>query len=134
MASDFEAFSRRVERALSSAWTETFSPAVRTPRLDIEDAAGEYRVRLDLPGVGKDGLDIRATERSVTIQAEVGEHREVTEGDYLYRERNQRAFRRHFEVPEPIAPGKVEAELKDGVLTLRLPKLKPTASTRVPVR
>lgn len=133
MASEFETFARRVERALATGWSETFPATMRLPRLDLEDAPEEYRVKVDLPGVSREGLEVSATEHSVTVHAEVRREQERRQGSFLSHERSQRAFHRQFDVPEAIVPAKVTAELIEGVLHLVLPKVQRAAATRVPV-
>lgn len=89
--------------------------------LDLRIADEEYLIEAFLPGVVADDLDIQIENNIVTIKGEIKIER--NEGDrYLLKERPFGAFQRSVELPDDVDANKVEAELKNGVLTLRLPK------------
>ncbi len=101
------------------------SLAVREPLVDLADAGGEYVLRADLPGVAKEDLDLRVTPDGIELSAESRDEREENEKDYTYRERTYRSFRRNLAFPEEVLADHVRANLKDGVLEVRLPKKEP---------
>jgi len=89
--------------------------------LDLRIADEEYLIEAFLPGVVADDLDIQIENNIVTIKGEIKIER--NEGDrYLLKERPFGTFHRSVELPDDVDSNKVEAELKNGVLTLRLPK------------
>ncbi|PKO06177.1 MAG: heat-shock protein Hsp20 [Chloroflexi bacterium HGW-Chloroflexi-3] len=89
--------------------------------VDIRVAEDEYLVEAFLPGVLTEELDIQIESNVVTIKGEL--KIEGNEDDrYLLRERPSGMFQRSIELPDDVDADKVEAELKNGVLTLRLPK------------
>ncbi len=89
--------------------------------LDLRIADEEYLIEAFLPGVVADDLDIQIENNIVTIKGEIKIER--NEGDrYLLKERPFGTFQRSVELPDDVDSNKVEAELKNGVLTLRLPK------------
>lgn len=89
--------------------------------VDIKVAEDEYLVEAFLPGVSTEDLDIQIESNIVTIKGEL--KIEANEDDrYLLRERPSGMFQRSIELPDDVDADKVEAELKNGVLTLRLPK------------
>ncbi|MBE0688261.1 MAG: Hsp20/alpha crystallin family protein [Anaerolineaceae bacterium] len=89
--------------------------------VDIRVADDEYLVEAFLPGVSTEDLDIQIESNVVTIKGEL--KIEGNEDDrYLLRERPAGMFQRSIELPDDVDADKVEAELKNGVLTLRLPK------------
>jgi HSP20 family protein len=89
------------------------------PTVDIYEAHAGLVVLADLPGVAKDGLDVRVDNNILTIRGMV---QHMTTGDAMYREYELVNFFRQFELGEKIDQGKISAELKHGVLTLSLPK------------
>lgn len=90
-----------------------------TPTVDIYEAPAGLVVLADLPGVAKDGLDVRVDNNVLTIR---GMAHHVATGEAMYREYELVNFFRQFELGEKIDQGKISAELKHGVLTLSLPK------------
>lgn len=115
-----------------SDWETMFMPPrqsatdlVRAPLVDLADKGKEYVVKAELPGVNKDDLDIQVTENSIEISAESKkEEKEEREG-YIRRERRYASFYRNIPLPDAILTDKAEADLKDGVLTIKLPKAAP---------
>lgn len=97
----------------------------RTPPMDIADMGDRYEMRLEMPGIPKDNVDIEVTPNGVEISAQYNETKEETDKQWLRRERSSMNFYRSFEVPEELKTDNVNAELKDGVLTLKLPKMEP---------
>lgn len=97
----------------------------RTPPMDIADTGDHYEMRLEMPGIPKDNINIEVTPTSVEISAEYGETKEDKKKNWLRRERSSTCFYRSFEVPEELKTDKIDAELKDGMLTLKLPKMEP---------
>nr|MDO8082378.1 Hsp20/alpha crystallin family protein [Candidatus Freyarchaeota archaeon] len=92
------------------------------PRTNMEDNGDSYIVTAEIPGLSKDDIKVNVSSDILQISGEVKE-----EGDknYLYRERPYE-FSRCICFPEEIIPDKVEADLKDGILTLKVHKKEPT--------
>ena len=89
--------------------------------VDIRVADDEYLLEAFLPGVSADHLDVQIENNVITLKGEINiEHGE--DDRYLVQERPSGMFHRSFELPDDVNADKVEAELKNGVLSLRLPK------------
>lgn len=89
--------------------------------VDIRVADDDYLIEAFLPGVSTEDLDIQIESNVVTIKGELKV--EANEDDrYLLRERPAGMFQRSIELPDDVDADNVEAELKNGVLSLRLPK------------
>jgi HSP20 family protein len=78
-----------------------------------------------MPGIPKNDINIEVTPNSVEISAEHQESEEEEKKNWLRRERSSMSYYRSFELPEEIKSDNVDAELKDGILTVTLPKVKP---------
>jgi HSP20 family protein len=90
-----------------------------TPACDIYENKEEVLLMADLPGVATDQLRIHLEHDELTLEA----RREIGEGGSpLSAEYRACDFRRQFVVPPGIDGSKINAELKDGVLRLHLPK------------
>lgn len=100
---------------------------VRQPLVDLADNGKEYLVKAEIPGISKEDLKIEVTQDSLEISGEtnVEEKEEDKETGYIRRERRYSSFHRTLPLPENVLTDKVEAELKDGVLTVTLPKAAP---------
>src|SRR5512136_3267844 len=90
-----------------------------TPPVDIFETKDGLTVVADLPGVEQKALDVRVADGILTIQ---GKTAHVAPGTPVEREFELMNFYRQFELPEEIDTEGISAELKLGVLTLRLPK------------
>jgi HSP20 family molecular chaperone IbpA len=102
-----------------------------TPPVDIYETADGLVVKADLPGVTKDGLDLRVENNLLTIR---GRAAHCAPGNLLYREYNLQNFFRQFELSDRVDQGKISAELQHGVLTLNLPKAEEAKPRKIDVR
>jgi HSP20 family protein len=93
------------------------------PAFDIKETANGYVFIADLPGVKLEDMDINLTGNRLTITGK-RESAERKEGEnYFATERSFGSFSRTFSLPEGVDPNGVGAELKNGVLTLTVPKM-----------
>jgi HSP20 family protein len=102
------------------------SVATLTPRVDILETEDELLVMADMPGVLSSDVDIRYENGDLTLHA----RRQYNSGGNVEHWNYYRAFR----VTEHIAADKIEADLKNGVLTLRLPKVESVKPRRITVK
>ena len=88
------------------------------PRYAVHAAEnGQLNVRVEMPGVGKENLDIRVENNELRILGRRGPEKEE---HYLLRERPQGDFLQSFTLDETVDQGKVDAVLDRGILTIRL--------------
>lgn len=112
-------------------------PDYRTPVMDVVDLGDKYEMHVEMPGIKKEDITIDVTPTMVEISAEHKETKEDKGKNWLRQERSSMDFYRHLELPEELKTKNVEAELKDGLLTLSLPKAEPKArfqSTKVKIK
>ncbi|MEM0129179.1 MAG: Hsp20/alpha crystallin family protein [Thermoplasmata archaeon] len=110
---------------------------VRTPRMDLEETPGTYRLSVEIPGVPKDKVSVSIRSNVVAIRGSVSAQKEEKNASYLRRERDEAEFFRSIELPEPVIAEKATAKMEHGVLHLELPKQNPepeTAEVKVPVQ
>jgi HSP20 family protein len=88
------------------------------PVAEIEENDEGYVVRLELPGITPDDIDIGIRDRELCVNGEV---REEEEGGHALRVRVGR-FHYHTSLPSDVDAESVEANMSEGVLTLRIPK------------
>jgi HSP20 family protein len=102
-----------------------------TPPVDIYETAGGLVVKADLPGVEKESLDLQVENNLLTIRAKPTH---TAAGEPVYREYELVNFFRQFELNEKVDQSKISAELKHGVLTLKLPKAEEAKPRKIEVR
>jgi HSP20 family protein len=106
--------------------------APNTPAVTFSDTGDALTLRAELPGLSEKDLDISVTANVLSIQA--ARKIEAPEGYAVHRqERQSFSFTQSYELPTRIDPEKVQASLKQGVLTLTLPKAADTQPKRVTV-
>ena len=91
------------------------------PPVDIWEDKEGITLRADMPGVSKDRLNLRIDGTSLIVEGQV--QFELPENEEaLYADVRSSLYRRSFSLSGELETGKVEASLKDGVLTVRIPK------------
>ncbi|MFO1476478.1 MAG: Hsp20/alpha crystallin family protein [Verrucomicrobiota bacterium] len=90
------------------------------PEVNIFETRDGYVVQAEMPGVGKDGLNITLEGNEITITGR--RNRDTAAGEVLFRERQQADYRRVFELDPAIDTSRISAKMDQGILTLTLPK------------
>ena len=93
-----------------------------SPRVDISEKDAEYLVRADLPGLSKEEVKITLHDNVLTIRGEKKEEVKEESKNYHLCERRYGKFMRSFRLPTQVDNLKIDANFKDGVLTIALPK------------
>ncbi len=145
LTQDFDNLFNQVRRSFDNFMTPIFQwpsllPRIDTlspPALDLEDNGDHYRATVELPGYNKDAVDVKVSEDTLEIRAEKKSEDEQKNGNYLQRERSYSSIQRSFTLPEEVLPSKTESTMKNGILSITLPKKQPTQKEslkKVPVR
>jgi HSP20 family protein len=106
------------------------------PKADAAMAEDCYEISLELPGVAATDIDVVVQDGSLTIQGEKRLDYEEVGRTYFFSEREYGAFQRSFRLPPDAAADRVDAAFKNGLLSVKIPKLHPAAgdSRKVQVR
>ena len=91
--------------------------------LDMYETQDDVVVKTAVPGVKAEDLDITITGDTLTIKGETKAEEEVKREGYIRQERRYGTFSRSVSLPDGLDTDNTEATFKDGVLTLRIPKL-----------
>lgn len=119
---DFE-FANPYADTASDAW----------PPVTLQDTGTGFLIRLDVPGLDPKSLDVNVDESTITIKGERED--KAPEGYTVHRkERSAYRFTRSFSLPAKVEAEKAEAEVKNGVLTITLPKAKEAQPQKINVR
>ena len=115
-------------------WMETFEPMgwkwpigidyERAFRLDVIDRDKELVVRAELPGVEKDDVKVEIMGDRLMIEAERKFEEEIEKEDFYRHELGYGSLMRTVALPEEVDADNVLAELKEGILTIKLPKIR----------
>lgn len=108
------------------------APALIPPVDIVEDGNG-ITLKADLPGVSKEKLSIRVDGDTLTVEAAValGESKELRSA---YAEVRVAQYRRSFVLGRDLDTEKIEASMRNGVLTLRVPKREQAKPRRIEVK
>jgi HSP20 family protein len=127
----------RLGRALGDPtvrrWRGRGPVAPSMPPLDFSEAADRFLVRVDLPGMQRDDIEVTVTGGRLEIAGEGGGG-PAGDAHPLRVERFHGPFRRVVPLPRQADGDRVEASLEQGVLTIRIPKRGPDGGRRVGVR
>lgn len=97
--------------------TQTFMPS-----FEVKETPGSYMLKADLPGIKDEDVNINVVGNRLTITGKrENEKKEENETFHLY-ERSFGSFTRTFNLPDEVEADHVHAELKNGVLSLSIPK------------
>ncbi len=120
----------------------TYSPALRaqpgqtwfSPAVDVRETEKEYLFHFDLPGMNEKDLEIKISGRELNV---TGERKTADKDESSRSHRNERyfgKFERSFVLPEEVNSEKIDAQFKDGVLTIRIPKIEAVQPKTIPIR
>jgi HSP20 family protein len=90
--------------------------------VDIREEDDAFYVDAEVPGLAAEDVKVDVENNVLTLSGERKVEKEETEGTYRRVERQYGSFSRSFSLPETVDADNVSADLKDGVLELRLPK------------
>lgn len=99
-----------------------YENAVWSPSSDIYEDKENYVLTLDLPGIKKDNVKISYIDGHLNISGERKNEKESKDGTYHRVERSYGKYFRSFSLPNEIRGDKIDAEFKDGQLTITVPK------------
>lgn len=94
------------------------------PLMDIVEDENDIIVTMEIPGVPKDAIKIKAYENTLEVKAEKKEENQTKDKNIIRMERRYQGFYRRITLPDQVNPENAKATYKNGILTITLPKLK----------
>jgi len=118
-------------RGLGQKVADWFAPLSEASALE-----DHYEIKVELPGVKAEDIDVSIHDSNVTIRGEKRSEREETGRDFFFSEREYGAFLRTFRLPPDASDDKIDAAFSDGVLSLKIAKRssKKQAGKKVKIR
>jgi HSP20 family protein len=104
------------------------------PTFDVKETKDSYMFKADLPGVKESDLELSLSGNMLTISGQREEEKKDENDRYFAYERSYGTFSRSFTLPEGADTEHVRAELKDGVLTIVVPKRAEVQPRRIEVQ
>ena len=101
-------------------WQDNQSAFV--PAVDIHETNDDFNLTLELPGVDKKDIKVGLEENVLTISGERKFQKEEKDGAYIRSEIQSGSFCRSFSLPKTVDSGRIAADYKDGLLTVKLGK------------
>ena len=92
-----------------------------TPAVDIYEVDGTLMLKAELPDMRREDIDVSVENNTLTIRGERTLDNDVKQENFHRIERSYGSFVRQFSLPATVDAGKIAAEYKNGVLTLKLP-------------
>lgn len=133
-----------VEKSLSTGLWPSFYEPFRSfgtrvaewlsPASDASADENSYRISVELPGVEEKDINVSVHDGVVTVKGEKSSEREEKGDTWFFSERQFGSFSRTFRLPVDANGDKIDAKLKDGVLSLSVPKHSPKAPEATKVK
>jgi HSP20 family protein len=135
---------KQITHPISDFWPQLFEPFRHmgtrlaewiAPAAEASSDNAAYRITLEVPGVSEDDIEVNIDGGVATVRGEKKTTREDKGDTWFFSERRYGAFSRSFRLPEDANADAVKAEMKDGVLSITVPRKAPAKSTskRVPI-
>lgn len=104
------------------------------PAVDVVEAPDAYLLRIEIPGIDPDTVDVTLTGDTLTIRGEKPVEQMQDDRAWRLRERLAGAFERSFTLPLPVSAEHVQADARHGVLTIRVAKAEQAQPKKITVR
>jgi HSP20 family protein len=103
------------------------------PRIDVKDKKDSIVVKAELPGIKEEDINVEILDNVMTISGEKKEEKEEKEEDkgYYYKESHTGKFSRSFTLPSEVMTEKAVADMKNGILTITVPKIEPKKAQKI---
>lgn len=135
---------KQITNPTTDFWPQLFEPFRHmgtrlaewiAPASEASSDDNAYRITMELPGVSEEDIELNIEGGVATVRGEKKTEREDSGDTWFFSERRYGAFSRSFRLPEDADADAVKAEIKDGVLTVTLPRKTPVKSEakRVPI-
>jgi HSP20 family protein len=104
-----------------------------SPRVDVTETEEAFFVRLDVPGIPKDSIEINFHDGTLSVSGERKAAEKTEQESFVRVERSYGRFFRSFTLPKTVQSENISAAYEDGVLTVRVPKAEESKPRRIQV-
>ncbi len=124
---------RMLERNWNRPWWSFEGIGLDIP-MDVYEKGDSTVVKVALPGVKPEDVQVTALGNTLTISGEVKGEENVEERSYIRRERRYGKFSRTISLPNEVSTDKIQAEFENGMLILTIPKAEEARSKRIQIK
>jgi len=132
---------RNLQREVDSLFDRFFnrtgdddSSAAWAPQTDLVETDEDFQLRLDVPGMSKEDIDINFQNGMLTVSGERTSERTDEGEDYVRVERAFGNFHRTFTLPDAVDHENIEATYEDGVLSINVPKTEESTRRQIEIQ
>jgi HSP20 family protein len=120
-----------IRNRINSLFTDPFPPGIAggerwqttlNPAIDIYEKDDTLVIKAELPGMDKNDIQLDVKNDVLSLRGERKHEEEVKEDRFYCKEISKGSFMRSFSLPEGVDAEKIQAEFKDGILTVEVPK------------
>jgi len=118
------------------SWFSKFFDEALEPRANVSESDEDYGISLELPGMKEEDVDVRVIGDRLVVSGERKHESEKKAKHYHRREFQYGAFERSFELPSGVRkdPESVSATFSKGLLEIRVPKVEPQPTAKIPIK
>jgi HSP20 family protein len=109
-------------------------PDAFAPLMDVTETDREYVVKMDVPGIPKENLSINLEDHQLVVRGERSEEKKEENENRIVVERRYGSLFRSLGLPKAASEEEVDAEVKDGVLTIRIKKVEEAKPRRIEIK
>jgi HSP20 family protein len=131
----------RLRKEMDNIWDRFFGEPALTeptttwvPSIDVSETDSDIQVRAEVPGLEAKDIDVNVSGDRLSITGEKKREEERRGENYFTHERYFGAFQRMVRLPAEVQVENAEAEFKNGVLNIRIPKSAETKSKRIKIK
>lgn len=124
------------EKFMEKAFTERLPEAIRgpVPPMNVSEDENAFTVSLELPGIDEADIHVEVMGNQLQIRGEKEFKEERKEKDFHQIESQYGSFSRSVTLPMSVKFDDIDATYRKGVLTVRVPKVEPTPTSKIKVR
>jgi HSP20 family molecular chaperone IbpA len=122
----------REKREVDTSREATKPTRAFVPSADIYESENTLTVVLEMPGVSKENVDVNVEDGVLTVEGRI-EFSQYERLQPVYSEYNVGPYRRSFQISNQIDHSKIAAQMRDGIMTLELPKVETAKPRRIQV-
>jgi len=114
-----------MNKLLNEIYSKDFFPGALAkgsyPKMNVYDEEGNLCIDAYVPELPKDKISLEVKDNILTIKGESNQDKELNQDQYYCREVSKRSFSRSVRIPENCQGDKISADLKDGMLKVKVP-------------
>ncbi|MCD6380802.1 MAG: Hsp20/alpha crystallin family protein [Candidatus Odinarchaeota archaeon] len=133
---EIESMRRELNRMLEEVFSEYPEEAERgylEPMMDVYEDDENFIITMEVPGVEKDEIKIEGYEDYLEVRAKREEMKEMKDKNVVRRERKYSGFYRKIRLPSEVDVSKAKASYRNGILEIRIPKIKKKKSFEIKI-